>query len=76
MFGRTGQTRSEETQIKMSKAQGTAVEIIDKETNIKTTFTSIRQADKELDVDKNTISRYIKSKKLYKGRYLISENVV
>jgi group I intron endonuclease len=64
-----GKPHSEETKAKISATQGTAVQVFDKETNETTTFSSIRQAAKELSTSDTTIRNYIKNQKHYKGRY-------
>ena len=66
-------TLSEETKAKISEARGQVVEVLDIETNEKTTYSSGRQAAKALGCDQKTVCYYIKSKKLFQGRYLIGK---
>lgn len=66
-----GKTLSEETKAKIIAAKGQAVEVLDKETNEKTTYYSGRQVAKALGCNHKTVRGYINSQKLYKGRYLI-----
>ena len=68
-----GKTLSEETKAKISEARGQVVEVLDIETNEKTTYSSGRQAAKALGCDQKTVCYYIKSKKLFQGRYLIGK---
>lgn len=67
-----GQNHSEESKQKISEARGTVVEILDLENNVTKIFSSGRRAAKELNVDPKTIVNYIKSQKLFKGRYKIT----
>jgi len=66
-----GKTHSEETLKKMSAALGTAVEVIDTETSVTTTYSSKCQAAKALNCGESTVRRYVNSQKLYEGRYQI-----
>jgi hypothetical protein len=57
----------------MSKARGTAVKVFDKETGVISTFSSNRKAAEAIGCNETTTRRYIKSQKLYKGRYLFAK---
>ena len=56
---------------KLNSQQGTKVKIIDTETNVVTKYNSIYKAALSLEASQTTIGRYLKAKKLYKGRYAI-----
>jgi hypothetical protein len=45
-----GKTPSEDTKTRLSKANGTSFEVLDLKNNITTTFDSIRQAAKPLNI--------------------------
>lgn len=68
---------SEETLIKMSEAQGTAIYVYslgpDKSTLINS-FSSANKAAKHFNCDKNTILRNAKNGKIFKGEYILSIN--
>ena len=82
----TGRVLSEETRAKMSAAaklyvstggdqpKAQKVEVLDLESNCKTTYISVRKAAKALCCSPNTISVHIKSisPKPYKGRYIFT----
>jgi len=55
----------------LNAKKGIKVKIIDTETNITTEWDSIHKAAFSLGASHVTIGRYLKSKKLYKGRYEI-----
>jgi len=69
---------SEETLIKvrkhlseLNKNKRISVEVIDTEINITTEYKSIKLAAQALNADATTLSRYLKSQKLYQKRYRI-----
>jgi group I intron endonuclease len=68
-----GKITSSETKAKMSSAIGTETEILDKETNEVTTYSSGHQAAKALGCSDWVIRTYANSKKLYKDRYIITK---
>lgn len=55
----------------LNSQKGTKVKIIDTQTNDITKWDSIYKAAVSLDANQTTIARYLKAKKLYKGRYAI-----
>jgi group I intron endonuclease len=69
----SGKTHTEETKTKLSAALGQAVEVLDIQTNETSTYSSGRQAAKALGCDQKTVINYIKSQKLWKGRFLIED---
>ena len=77
---RLGVKSSEETRAKLRIIQATRlnhpnpgkeVKVTDINTGETTIYDSSRSAAKELDTNHTTIRNYIKSQKLYRGRYLI-----
>jgi group I intron endonuclease len=70
---RLGKIHTEEQRAKISASQPTAqrVEVLDLEGNITNYYNSIREASKAIGCSRDTVSRYIKSKKVYNGRYKI-----
>ena|SRR5438270_2504802 len=66
-----GRKHSEETKTKIGAANIKEVEVFDKQINETTTYTSGVQATEALGCGETTIRRYIKSQKLYKGRYQV-----
>jgi group I intron endonuclease len=77
MFGRTGENHpmfgkahSEETKAKISAANGSKVQVINKETDETIIYPSNYKAAEALSTSETTIRNYIKNKKLYKGKYL------
>lgn len=50
------------------------VKVFDTETGTSVEYASIRLASRELNSNDRTITRYIKSKKVYLGRYIITLN--
>jgi group I intron endonuclease len=75
-----GRKLSEDTKAKMSEAKkgnknmseanGTAVEVLDLETNVKQTFFSIRMAAIAVGVAHSTVLRYLTAGVPYKDRYV------
>jgi group I intron endonuclease len=73
-----GKTHSEETKNKMSEALGTAIKVLDLETNETSTFSSITKAAKSIGVDHGLLTyRFKKINKtscfVFKGRYQIEK---
>jgi hypothetical protein len=70
-----GKIYSEETKIKISEAQGTAIKVMDLETNIYYSYGSIRKAAKALGIAQSALSNHLKKNPLtsfvLKGRYQI-----
>ena len=54
----------------MSSANGSKVQVINNETNETITYFSNYKAAEALGCSESTVRRYIKNKKLYKGKYL------
>lgn len=69
-----GKIHSEETIIKLSAANGSPVEVLNTKTNEIKLYTSRRVAAEALSCNVSTISRYVKSGKLYKGIYKITDS--
>jgi group I intron endonuclease len=65
-----GKNHSTETLLKMSEAIGSKIQVINKETNETIIYFSNCKAAEALCCSEKTIRRYIKNKKLYKGKYL------
>jgi len=54
----------------MAIAKGSGIVVIlDQETNISQEYVSINQAAKAIKANRATISQYIKSKKIFRGKY-------
>lgn len=54
----------------MAIAKGSGIVVIlDQETNISQEYVSINQAAKAIKANRATISLYIKSKKIFRGKY-------
>jgi len=73
-----GKTHSEKTKNKMSEALGTAVQVLDLETNETSTFSSITKAAKSIGVDHGLLTYRLKKLKetscfVFKGRYKIEK---
>jgi hypothetical protein len=70
-----GKTLSEETKAKISTAQGTAITVMDKETAIISTYTSINRAAKVYGVTQQALSYHFKKTNSFvlKGRYLFEK---
>jgi DNA-binding transcriptional ArsR family regulator len=72
-----GKIYSEETKIKISEAQGTAIKVLDLETNLSSNYASIRKAAKALGVAQSALSNHLKKNPLssfvLKGRYQIEK---
>ena len=66
--------QSENTKIKISKAIGIPIKVIDINNEEMIIFTSKKEGGKYLNTSDSTIGRYIKSGKLLFNRYLITEN--
>jgi len=62
-----------EVKSKISKTLGHKIEITDVETNTLRIFDTIGEAAKYLDSSNTTVSRYIKNKTLFKGKYRIDK---
>jgi len=69
-----GVTHSEETKAKMSAANGTPIVVLNTETGETSSYTSGRAAAVALSSNITTVSRYLKSGKLFKGIYKITKN--
>jgi predicted transcriptional regulator YheO len=67
-----GKTRSEDTKTRLSEANGTPVEILDLKNNITTTFDSIRQVAKALNIAHSTVLKYLKLQMPYQNRYVFT----
>lgn len=67
-----GKTHSEETKAKVSVANGTPVVVLNTETGETSSYASGRAAAVALSSNISTVSRYIKSGKLFKGIYKIT----
>jgi len=65
--------QSPETKIKISKAIGLLVEIINTETKEIILFHSKKEAAKYLNTSDSSVGRYIKSGKIFANKYLITE---
>jgi ribosome-binding protein aMBF1 (putative translation factor) len=65
----------EETKIKRSEANGTAIKVLDKETNVPTNYTSIKKAAEALGASQPALSyRFQKTNSfILKGRYLVEK---
>lgn len=57
---------------KINEKRALSVEVFDMKTATSVEYVSIRLASRELNSNDRTITRYIKSKKPYQGRYIIS----
>jgi len=68
-----GKTPTEETKTKIREANGIAIEVFDMKTEETSVYASIRQAAKVLGCNETTVRRYLKSQKLYEGRYLFAK---
>jgi len=70
-----GKTCTEETKAKMSEARGTAIKILDKETNATSTYASLRKAADALGVTQPTLSYHLRKTNsfMFKDRYLIEK---
>jgi len=68
-----GRTQSEESKLKISATNGTAVVVHDTETGENTNFLSIREVSRHFSVSNNTISKYIKLGLLFKNKFKISK---
>ena len=69
-----GKTHNEETISKNTASQPNSIkiEVLDLEINTKTTYPSIREAAKALNINHRTITNYFtnKQQKPYRGRYI------
>lgn len=65
--------KDEANRLKLSAIRGSAVEVSNIETNIISTYFSYTKAGEALSCSTGTISLYIKSKKIFRGKYLISK---
>lgn len=68
-----GKALSEEHKLKLSSIRGTAVEVYDLETKVKSFYPSVRKAGEALTCSKTTISKYIESQELFRGKYRITK---
>lgn len=68
-----GKTPTEETKTKIREANGIAIEVFDMKTEETSVYASIRQAAKVIGRNETTVRRYLKSQKLYEGRYLFAK---
>lgn len=66
-----GKITPEEVRAKISAAKGQQVKVLDKDTNEVTTYSSGRQAAIALGCSDRTVRLYLKSQKLYQGRWKI-----
>ena len=77
MFGKTGKTLSEEMKARISATQGTAVKVMDIETNETITYSSINRAAEALGISQQRLSYQFKKNPLssfvLKGRYQIEK---
>jgi len=60
----------------MSEANGSKIQVINKETNETIIYSSNCKAAEALGCSEKTVRNYIKNKKLYKGKYLFLKNFV
>ena len=68
-----GKFLSEEAKLKLSSIRGSAVEVYDTEINLKSCYSSLTKAAVALSCSRETISKFLESKELFKGRYLITK---
>jgi group I intron endonuclease len=70
-----GKTHSEETKAKISEEKGTPIKVIDLNTNVSSTYTSIRKAAEMLGVTHKALSYHFKKTNsfVFKGRYLVEK---
>lgn len=68
-----GTNHSEETKVKLSKANGIAIKVLDKETNETSYYSSMRKAAEAVGVANTTLNYHFKKNSCIclKGRYLI-----
>jgi hypothetical protein len=69
-----GKSLDEESRLKLSSIRGSAVEVYDIEIKVISTYPSLTKAGKALSCSKSTISRYIESKEIFRGKYIISKS--
>jgi len=74
---RLGKTHSEETKVRISDAMPNSIkiEVVDIKKNITTSYDSIREAARALNISKSVISEYFSrnQQKPYKGRYTFNK---
>lgn len=68
-----GKALAEERKLNLSSIRGTAVEVYDTETKVKSFYSSGRKAGEALTCSKTTISKYIESQELFRGKYRITK---
>lgn len=68
-----GKSLSEEAKLNLSSIRGSAVEVYDIETQEKSFYSSLTKAAAALGCSKTTISKYIESKELFRGKYRITK---
>ena len=68
-----GKVTSEAVKAKIIKTKGTAVSVIDLQTNENVVYSSGNQAAKALSIPSTTFKSYLKSRKPLKDRYIITK---
>ena len=68
-----GKFLSEEAKLKLSSIRGSAVEVYDTQINLKSCYSSLTKAAVALSCSRGTISKFLESKEIFKGRYLITK---
>lgn len=71
---RKGKILSAEIKTKISITKGTTIFVHDLEDSLVDTFHSARRAAEYFNCGKDTIHRYVKSKKIFKNNYILSVN--
>lgn len=75
---RFGKTHSEETKSKMSESSGTAVEVVDLETAIRSTYPSMFKAAEAMGVSRPALSKRFKETNCFilKGKYQVEKKEI
>ena len=68
-----GKSLDEAGRLKLSTIRGNAVEVYDIETKKISTYPSLVKAGEALSCSKTTISKYIESKEIFRGKYRLSK---
>lgn len=70
-----GKTHSEETKLKMSKSRGTAVEVIDLETSVRSSYASFNKAAEVMGVSAAALTKRFKKTNYFilKGKYRVEK---
>ena len=68
-----GKSLDEAGRLKLSNIRGTAVDVYEIETKITSTYPSLAKAGVALSCSKTTISKYIESKEIFRGKYIFSK---